>query len=193
LPAARPSALHVTDPWLVRCAGEIPDRGRVKELLRMEPNEERCILVCASGKEEELDWYGAVVSELIERSAVAVRCVAAERPPRCPEACWVRYWPAMDLFGCAAAVVGGAGYNTVEECVAWKVPLLARPWPRAYDRQELRAQRASVRGRVTVVKEVEEAARAAIAQVGEGPAGLPEFVNGAEEAVERIGGLTLRS
>jgi hypothetical protein len=46
---------------------------------------------------------------------------------------------------------------------------------------------------VTVVKEVEEAARAAIAQVGEGPAGLPEFVNGAEEAVERIGGLTLRS
>jgi len=37
----------------------------------------------------------------------------------------------MDLFGCASAIVGGAGYNTVAECLAWEVPLVARAWPRA--------------------------------------------------------------
>src|SRR6185369_2028234 len=68
-----------------------------------------------------------------------VRIVAAECPAGCPDECWIRYWPAMDLYGCAVAVVGGAGYNTVRECVAWGVPLIAKPWPRLYDRQDLRA------------------------------------------------------
>jgi hypothetical protein len=184
-PGGEPATLE-TEPWLVRSACEIPDRRRVKEVLRLGPHEERCVLVCASGKQEELDWYGAVVAGLLQRGAL-VRSVAAERPPLCPEECWVRYWPAMDLFGCAAAVVGGAGYNTVGECLAWRVPLIARAWPRLYDRQELRAQRASERGRVMVVQSPEEAAGAAMARACDGPAGPPEFVNGAVEAVERIG------
>ena len=95
----------------------------------------------------------------------------------------MRYWPAIDLFGCASAVVGGAGYNTVAECQAWEVPLVARPWPRAYDRQELRARNA--RGRVAVVREPAEAARAAV-ELMDRRHRVPRFVNGAVEAVARI-------
>jgi hypothetical protein len=175
----------LTDPWLVRCAGELPDRSRVKELLRLGPHEERCVLVCASGKKEELEWYGAVVADLHTLGHPVVRCVAADCPPGCSEECWVQYWPAMDLFGCAAVVVGGAGYNTMQECLAWKVPMIARPWPRTYDRQELRAQRASVDGRVIVVKDAKEATRAALEQMGD-PPGLPNFANGAVEAVDGV-------
>jgi len=174
-----------TGSWLVRSADEIPDRGRVRTLLRMAPHEEHCVLVCASGKPDELEWYGAVVDELRQLGAgVPVRCVAAARPARCPEESWVPYWPAMDLFGCASAIVGGAGYNTVAECLAWEVPLVARAWPRAYDRQALRAR--SARGRVTLVEEPEEAARSVLALMEDRPHRVPSFVNGAVEAVARI-------
>jgi len=177
----------LTAPWLVRGADEIPPRERVEEVLRLGSDEERCVLVCASGRAEELEWYGAVVTHLRRLDgAAAVRCIAAERPPGCPEECWVRYWPAMDLFGCASVVVGGGGYNTVNECLAWNVRLMARLWTRAYDRQELRVQRASTGGRVEVVKEAEETARLALAHFGDGLAGAPGFVNGAVEAAEQI-------
>jgi hypothetical protein len=176
-----------TAPWLVRPADQIPDRSAVKNLLRLTPEEESCVLVCAAGKQDELDWYAAVVSAIREREPGApVRLVAAERPAACPEECWVRYWPAMDLFQCAAVVVGSAGYNTVQECLAWRVPLVARPWPRIYDRQSIRAEQASARGRLTVVETPEDAARSALLQINNGPPGEPSYANGAAEAVRRI-------
>jgi hypothetical protein len=110
-----------------------------------------------------------------------VKCVAPELPPGCPEDCWSRYWPAIELMPGAMAVVGGGGYNTVYESLACGAPLVCRPWPRMYDRQELRSQRAAA-----VVKEPEEAARAALACLRTGPRRAPEFVNGAEEAVALI-------
>jgi hypothetical protein len=181
-----PTAVE-TDPWLVRSADQIPDRGAVKKLLRLDPDKESCILVCASGKQDELDWYAAVVSAIREKDrGVPLRLVAAECPNACAEECWVRYWPAMDLFRCAAVVVGGAGYNTVQECLAWGVPLVARPWPRTYDRQSVRAEHASARGRLTVVETPEDAARSALQQLSNGPPAAPSFANGAVEAARRI-------
>ncbi|HEV3201882.1 MAG TPA: glycosyltransferase [Bryobacteraceae bacterium] len=174
-----PAPAHETHPWLVRCAGEIPDRAQA-----------RYVLVCASGKPEELQWYGEVISELRKLDCpVPVRCVAADRPPECPLECWVRYWPAMELLGAAAVVVGGAGYNTIEECLACGVPLIARPWPRIYDRQDLRAQRASARGRVLVVNEPQEAARQALKEIGNRTVRPLDFANGVTEAVTLIGKL----
>jgi UDP:flavonoid glycosyltransferase YjiC (YdhE family) len=177
-----------TDPWLVRSADQIPDLSAVRRVLRLDPDVESCILVCGSGKQDELDWYGAVISAIRELDhGAAVRLVAAERPEACPEECWVRYWPAMDLFRCAAVVVGGAGYNTIQECLAWGVPLVARPWPRTYDRQSVRAEHASARGRLIVVETPEDAARSALELMEEAvPPQAPSFANGASEAVRRI-------
>ena len=155
-----------TEPWLVRSAEELTQ------------SEGQGVLVCASGKPEELAWYGEVTAVLV-RMGVPVRCVAAECPPGCPQECWVRYWPAIDLMGSARVVVGGAGYNTVQECRAWGLPLVARAWPRMYDRQERRAR---LHG-VTLVSHPEDAARQAVARMG-GPPGRPEYVNGAAQAVE---------
>ena len=44
-----PAAVE-TAPWLVRSADEIPDRGRVRALLRLAPHEEHCVLVCCLGE-----------------------------------------------------------------------------------------------------------------------------------------------
>jgi predicted glycosyltransferase len=155
-----------TRPWLVRSAGELPGCEVVRERLRLKEHDESCVLVCASGKQTELEWYGTVVRKIRELApAIPVRFVAAECPAADQADCWVRYWPAMDLLSSAAVVVGGGGYNTVQECIACDVPLIARAWPRMYDRQGLRLARASENGRVMCVQDAGEAARLALAEL----------------------------
>lgn len=124
------------------------------------------VLVCASGMPSEFEWYRAVASLLSTEIT--------------------QYWPAIDRYADASVVVGGGGYNTVEECLACGVPLVARAWPRTYDRQARRLSRASHRGRVVQVHTVEEAARAALAEIRPGPRAPAHFINGTEEAVRKI-------
>lgn len=163
----------VTAPWLVRS--------------KPNPSLHTDILICAAGPLEELAWYGAVAAKLLARSSAIVRCVAPIRPPGCPAECWIEYWPAADLIATADVVIGGAGYNTIHECLAYHVPLIARPWPRTYDRQWLRARRAAKRGSVTIVDLPEEAASAALHQLRTRKArAAVEFRNGTAEAVTRI-------
>lgn len=159
-----------TAAWLVRSPGEVSQEKRLE------------VLVLASGRVEEAAWYGEVAARLSGR--IAVRCVAAELPPGCPPQLWTRHWPAVDLIAQAAVVVGGAGYNTVAECRACGVPLIARAWPRKYDRQDLRARHADA-----VVTTVEEAVAEALtrgASQRARPGKAAAVENGAIEAVRLI-------
>ena len=165
-----PAAVR-TEPWLVRSAHELPPRDVAEPF----------VLVCAAGKREELAWYGAVAAALSAHATV--RCVAAECPPGCKPELWIRHWPAIELIASASVVVGGAGYNTVNECLACHVPLVARAWPRTYDRQAERTARAGI----TAVETVEEAVQAALARFG-GIPGPPAYRNGAEEAAAILSG-----
>ena len=147
-----------------------------------------CIAICAAGNLEELAWYGAVVSQLLECAPrYNVRCIAPTRPDACPPECWVEYWPAMDLYASADVVIGGAGYNSIYECMACGVPLVARAWPRKYDRQRLRSHRAAGQACIRIVDDLNQAVAAALTLCGIGlrPA-LPHFENGAPEAVANI-------
>jgi predicted glycosyltransferase len=176
-----------TAPWLIRSRHEMPDRDRARQLLGLQ-DEKPCIAVCATGNLEELAWYGKVVSRLLERAPECdVRCIAPIRPDACPPECWVQYWPAMDLYAAADVVIGAAGYNTIYECVACGVPLVARAWQRKYDRQHLRACRAAAQACIRIVDEPEQAVAAALTLCGTGvrPA-LPHFENGAPDAVAAI-------
>lgn len=167
----------VTEPWLI---GDPP--------LESCPVQQRQILVCAAGTAEELAWYGAVVASLeaLDRG-LDIRCVAPVCPPGCSRKYWIDHWPASDLYPAAGVVVGGAGYNTIHECLAWQVPLIARPWHRKYDRQWLRARRASRRGSVTIVEKPSEAAEAAIRQLGQAQGRRSHStINGVLEAISRV-------
>jgi predicted glycosyltransferase len=171
-------AAVITRPWLIR--DPQPNRGHGGK-----PR----ILVCASGETGELPWYGAVVGCLqAHRPRADIVCVATTCPSECPRECWVEHWPAADLYPAADVVVGGAGYNTIHECAAYQVPLIARPWPRKYDRQWLRARRAAKRGVVTIVDKPQEAAEAAIRQLEQMPLHRPivDFRNGATDALALI-------
>jgi hypothetical protein len=159
----------MTAPWLIR--------SRVNAMTR------EAVLVVAGGNADESAWYGEVAARLRRRRpGLTIQCVAPQLPAGCPPECWVCYWPAMDLIASARVVIGGAGYNTVHECAALNVPLVARPWPRKYDRQWLRARRAAA-----CVKSVSEAVRAAMDLLDrEPPPPSCQFKNGALEAAALI-------
>ncbi|MGH1395704.1 MAG: glycosyltransferase, partial [Trichormus sp.] len=54
---------------------------------------------------------------------------------------WVSHHPGIECLAAADVVVGAGGYNTVYECVAVGVPLVALALPRLYDRQTKRANK----------------------------------------------------
>jgi hypothetical protein len=156
-----------TAPWLVRPP------------IAVQPSVD--VFVCAGGNAGEMPWYGEVAA-LLARD-VEVRCLAAELPPGCPPELWIRYWPSIDWIASAGVVVGGGGYNTVNECRALSVPLIARPWPRKYDRQRLRVEQCP---NATVVETPDEAVRAALNALARPRIPPTIFTNGADEATAWI-------
>jgi hypothetical protein len=173
-PLADLTQAHLTAPWLVRPPIEVKPGADV--------------VVCVGGNAGERLWYGQVAA-LLARD-VDLRCLAPELPPGCPPEFWIRYWPSIDWIATAGAVMGGAGYNTVNECLALSVPLIARPWPRKYDRQRLRAEQCP---NATIVETPDEAARAALDALARPRTPRPVFRNGANEAADWILSRTLDS
>jgi hypothetical protein len=114
-----------TTPWLIRNEDEILSRDEARKRLKLE-SDAPSVLICPSGNAEEYAWYQEVAAQI---TGCEVRLLS--------------HWPAMELYAAADAIVGGAGYHTVNECLACGVPLVARPWPRKYDRQGVRALHAA--------------------------------------------------
>lgn len=137
-----PQARH-TAPWLSRNAAELPNRATARAQLRLPPKRNQpVVVVLAGGRVEELAWFGQVTVAIAQTFPhMAVRCLAATCPPDCPPALWVTHYPALECLVAADLVVGSGGYNTVQECLTLGLPLMARPFPRLYDRQHHRLLR----------------------------------------------------
>ncbi|MBD1909854.1 MULTISPECIES: glycosyltransferase [unclassified Leptolyngbya] len=138
LPQVRQSA-----PWLVRQPGELGDRSTACTLLNVEPHDPSpLVLVLLAGQPEEQAFFVAL-SEAIAHTfpQVTLRLLAPEPPKGTLPYPWIAHYPAMDVLWMADVVIGSGGYNTVHECIALKVPLIAVPWKRLYDRQAMRLKR----------------------------------------------------
>jgi len=122
---------------------------------------------------------------------VTVRSVAPLCPPGCPAEAWLRYWPAMDLL---PGVEPGGRRRRLQHrewsCLACGVPLIARAWPRKYDRQSLRAA-GQAEACPASIDEAVSVVRACPGQAGRGPLPAGEFPNGAREAAEILEALAL--
>ncbi|MGF1525000.1 MAG: hypothetical protein ACFBSF_21955 [Leptolyngbyaceae cyanobacterium] len=129
-----------TPPWLIRSDTELPDLRIVYSWLNLTLSDYRpIVVVLAGGRSEEQSWYGLVTQALAKHfPALRVRCIAPSRPEHCPQELLVDHYPAIECLMAAHFVVGSGGYNTVSECRALSVPLIARPFSRLYDRQLMR-------------------------------------------------------
>lgn len=186
LPWAQFPQTQHTEPWLIRSAFELPSRQTAREQLGLSDTETPVVMVLASGRDRELNWYGHA-TEAIAQSfpRLTVRCLSAIRPPTCPPNFWVCHFPALECLVAADLVLGSGGYNTVTESQALKLPLVARPFPRMYDNQAARLARVS--GQILPVTGLAEA-MGAIATLLKTPLTptLPQFINGVDRAEQLI-------
>lgn len=150
IPLADLSMVRHTGPWLIRQAEEL-DLNQARQLLKitttsqnLTPHCGKNILVYSSGKPSELALFGAIAHSLsLAFPESTVRCLAPMLPPGCPPDLWVSHWPGIECLRAADIVVGSGGYNTVSECRALGIPLVAFAFKRLYDRQFRRLSVAS--------------------------------------------------
>ncbi|QIR40733.1 UDP-N-acetylglucosamine--LPS N-acetylglucosamine transferase [Tolypothrix sp. PCC 7910] len=140
LPFADLPIVEHTAPWLIRNCWELPDKATMRShILRVNPYI-KTILVCASGKTSDLTLFAELTLWLQHNFPdCAVRILAATCPQACPQELWISHHPGIECIAAADIVIGSAGYNTVYECAAVGVPLVAIPLERLYDRQHKRA------------------------------------------------------
>jgi hypothetical protein len=129
-----------TEPWLIRNAWELPDINRTRKYILQVDETVKIILVCASGQASELPLFSKLTLQLQKTFPnCTVKILAGTNPIECPLDMWVRHHPGIECLAAADIVVGSGGYNTVYECAAVGVPLVALARKRLYDRQHKRA------------------------------------------------------
>ncbi|WP_242072010.1 glycosyltransferase [Nostoc sp. FACHB-110] len=185
IPLADLANVQHTAPWLIRNAAELPDRITVRShILKVKPDIQ-LILVCAAGNASELTFFAQLTQDLQQNFPdCAVRILAANCPANCPEALWLSHHPGIECIAAADIVLGGAGYNTVYECAALGVPLIAFAWPRLYDRQAKRATKAykvqNIKQAIATVKILLDKEKPKHTFC------LPNYINGAVQAIDHI-------
>ena len=132
-----------TPPWLLRNPQELPSRQQIRAQMGVTEENTPLIVICASGQEQERSLYGQLAAIISTQfSHLFVRCLSADLPPGCPLPLWIQHWPGIEILWGADLILGAAGYNTIMECLALGIPLIAFPWRRLYDRQRRRIQAA---------------------------------------------------
>ncbi|MBE9199681.1 MULTISPECIES: UDP-N-acetylglucosamine--LPS N-acetylglucosamine transferase [unclassified Nodularia (in: cyanobacteria)] len=185
--------VQYTAPWLIRNAEELPERdttrspeaGLCPSLILRVDKFVKIILVCAAGTASELDIFSQLALRLHEAfPECAVRILAANCPVNCPESLWISHHPGIECLAAADVVVGGGGYNTVYECAAVGVPLVALAFPRLYDRQEKRASKSyyvqNIEQAIATVRILLNPVKTAKKQ------SASAYINGAVQAVHQI-------
>ncbi|MEA5515511.1 glycosyltransferase [Nodularia sp. UHCC 0506] len=180
-----PGVQH-TAPWLIRNAEELPERNatRTSRILKVD-KPVKIILVCAAGQASELDIFTQITLRLHQEfPECAVRILAANCPNNCPENLWISHHPGIECLAAADIVIGGGGYNTVYECAAVGVPLVALPLKRLYDRQAKRASQSyyiqNIEQAIATVRILLNPVKTAKNQ------SAPAYVNGAVQAMYQI-------
>ncbi len=174
--ASTPHAVR-TEPWLTLDASELlpPDAAR-----RALDAQGRVVAVLASGRLEEGPRFARIAARIDAALDVEVRLLVPTPRVDLPEA--RALWPFLACVRGVDVLVGGGGYNTVQEARATRTPFVGIAMPRKYDRQHvrLRADERSTEG--IVVERVAQRLR-------EPRRDAPRYDNGAAEAAERIAAL----
>ena len=174
-PFASEKNARVTQPWLIRDSAELltPCRSRIE--LGVEAGDHRPILVvCTTGQEREKRFFmdlAASLEALLPQWIVRTACIGSKSRG-------FSTWPLIRLLPGVSGLVGGGGYNLVNEARATNTPLLAFALPRRYDRQ---ANRLCRNERVRHLDEVVERI-----VVRDKVLCMPSYSNGVHDAVDLI-------
>lgn len=180
-----------TQPWLIRDAHEFHPTDLARRRLGVEVDSVPIVAVLGSGKIHEVDQMRQLAWQLAKdfESSVAVRLITPRplEPIRRDDArsnlATVHLWPFLPDMRAASVVVGGGGYNTVQETRATQTPFVGCPQPRLYDRQRRRLKPDET---ALNPDEVRERVSAALEQDTSHARSQPRYENGVHQAVAHI-------
>ncbi|MDV2998397.1 MAG: hypothetical protein N5P05_000003 [Chroococcopsis gigantea SAG 12.99] len=190
-----------TPPWLIRMAHELPTLERAYFILKITPGESKTklIIILASGRTDELVYYEELARSIMQKQGhIVLRFLSPLQPLSFIHDIWVSHYPAIEGLAAADLVIGGGGYNTVYECQALQVPLVAIPFPRLYDRQASRIARLitsyeTPSKKIYLAGSSENILHRINSCISRTPKRKISFINGLTEAVAKINELLLSS
>jgi hypothetical protein len=191
------SLSHVvrTNPWLLCEPDELFSPLRSRRLLQVDSDERPVVAVIGCGTEAEVNQMRDVADELALDFAgnAIVRFVtprqtesANENKRASPGAIVVHVWPFLRVIRAVSVVVGGGGYNTVNEARATQTRLVGIPRKRMYDRQHLRLDDDERVPNSSDTARLVKRALAAQQRESQGQGQVPVYVNGANAAARAI-------
>ncbi|MEQ9498252.1 MAG: hypothetical protein RIT81_15375 [Deltaproteobacteria bacterium] len=163
-----------TAPWLTLDASELmaPDAAR-----RALDADGRVVAVLASGRMEEGAMYARIAARIDAALDVDVRLLAPTLRDDLSEA--RALWPFLAYVRGVDVIVGGGGYNTVQEARATQTPFVGVAMPRKYDRQHVRLRSDERSTEEAIIERVARRLRTPRRDA-------PQYDNGATEAVALI-------
>lgn len=125
-----------TSAWLIRNCSELASRSLIRKQLKIKKEKAPFILICASGTSEELPFYLGLAEQIKKKfPEITLRCLSGFSESNSKTGLLMNYWPGIDCIHAADLVIGSGGYNTINECMALRTPLIALAQKRLYDRQ----------------------------------------------------------
>ena len=168
----------------------MPDTAR--KLLQVDSSTLPVVVMIGCGQRTEIDQMRSNAVRLAEefRSRASVRFATLKetthRAQSAENPVTLHLWPLLQAIRGVDVVIGSGGYNTVNECVATRTPLIGIAQQRLYDRQELRLRSCNF-----LVKPESLTARLDefLNTTPLGNRNAPVYENGVHEAVELISSL----
>ncbi|MCP4175390.1 MAG: hypothetical protein GY758_31970, partial [Fuerstiella sp.] len=134
----------LTAPWLMRDSQELLVPAAARKLLQVDSSTLPVVVVIGCGQPNEIGRMRKaavrLAEEFIFRAAIrfATLTDTAHRALSVEKSVTLHLWPLLQAIRGVDVVIGSGGYNTVNECVATRTPLIGIAQQRLYDRQELR-------------------------------------------------------
>ncbi|MCA9073212.1 MAG: hypothetical protein KDA84_30020 [Planctomycetaceae bacterium] len=180
-----------TKPWLIRDHEELFPPNLARDRLAVDSDSVPIVAVMGSGKVHEVDQMKELAWDLARSlgKSVAVRFITPHQQvvPEdefcSPHFATIPLWPFFPLIRATSVIVGGGGYNTVQEARATATPFVGCPQPRLYDRQWRRLKPYET---ALTPHEVLKRVADALEQKPPGQTHHPYFENGVRQAVWHI-------
>ena len=181
-----------TSPWFNRDSDELLQPPEAKQLLGVKSQDRQVIAIVGCGRDEEAQKMRSLANRLaislVNRAEVLfispIEQTHAEGPLQSETTVrTVSLWPFFEAIRGVDLLVGGGGYNTVNEARAAGVEYIGVPWERLYDRQVKRLRESEL------ALNVEEANKIVLNKVATRTTQrlrTPQFSNGVHRALFQL-------
>ena len=164
-----------TAPWFIRDSEELQVVTEARKRVGIRAGDSRrLLLVCSTGRAQEEGQFKKIGDKL--RGLLDGWLVRLVSPAH--NAAELKVWPLLSLLNGVDALVGGGGYNLVNEARATETPLFAFSLERRYDRQRRRLKTSECVSDVSkIVSGIQFLPKRSVSKT---------YVNGAHKAVDLI-------